>query len=66
MASLSLVTKNKSQQKIVLELDAFKFEKLMADFGYFSDDFLACVDRAEKDIKAGRIYKSKSLKEIKK
>ena len=29
----------------------------------FSDDFLASIDRAEKDVKAGRVHKLKSLKD---
>ena len=65
MASISLVAKYKTQNKLTLELDADKFEKLLADFGYFSDDFLKSVERAEKDVKAGRVKKYKSLADIK-
>jgi len=62
MASMNIQIKNNSQnQKMVIELDAVKFEKLVASFGFFSDDFCESVERAEKDYKAGRVKKIKSL-----
>ena len=30
----------------------------------YSDEFLACIDRAEEDIKAGRVHRIKSLSEL--
>ena len=49
---------------VVVEMDAERFERLAADFGLFSRDFLASRARAERDIKAGRLTKIKSLKDV--
>jgi len=48
----------------VVEMDAEHFERLAADFGLFSRDFLASLARAERDIKADRLTKIKSLKDV--
>ena len=50
--------------KVLIELDAHQFEKLAADFGFFSQDFLASLDRAEEDYKKGRIKKINSLRDL--
>ena len=49
---------------MVVEMDADRFEKLAADFGLFSEDFLNSLGRAERDVKAGRLTKIKSLKQF--
>ena len=49
---------------VVVEMDAERFERLAADFGLFSRDFLASLARAERDIKAERLTKIKSLKDV--
>jgi hypothetical protein len=66
MSSLTLTIKkdNGRKQRILVEIDAGQFERLAAQFGFFGDDFLKSIDRAEKDIKAGRIRKVKSLREL--
>ncbi len=63
MSSLTL-TITKRNQKVLIEMDADRFEKLAADFGFFSKDFLKSLERAEKDVKAGRIRKIQSLREL--
>lgn len=55
--------KNRKHRAMV-ELDADKFEKLAAIFGLFNPDFLKSLAKAEKDIKAGRITKLRSLKDL--
>ena len=60
MASLNITIKpcaTRSQKKFLIELDAEKFEKLAADFGFFNSEFLESLDRAEKDYRAGRVKK---------
>jgi len=47
-----------------IEVDADRFERVAAALGMFSDEFLASLDRAERDIKAGRIHKAKSLADL--
>lgn len=68
MLSLNLTIKPRvnHSRKILVELDADKFERLAADLGFFSSDFLKSLDQAERDYKAGRTTKIKSLKELRK
>ena len=63
MATLEVTIKKKNN-RVVVEMDAEHFERLAADFGLFSRDFLASLARAERDIKAGRLTKIKSLKDV--
>ena len=66
MVSLNITIKERENRsrKATIELDADKFEKLAGVFGLFNPDFLKSLDRAEKDYKAGRVLKIKSLKEL--
>lgn len=67
MKSLTIDIKpNIKSKKIVIEMDADKFEKLAGDFGFFNPEFLKSLDRAEKDYKTGRIKKISSLRELRK
>ena len=63
MASLELTIK-KRNHRVLIEMDADRFEKLAADFGFFSKDFLESLEQSEKDLKAGRVKKIQSLKEL--
>ena len=58
------VTIKKKNNRVVVEMNADRFEKLAADFGLFSRDFLESLSRAERDIKASRLKKIKSLREV--
>lgn len=64
MASLTITIKPKVNEgrKVLVEMDAEKFERLMASLGFFNPDFLKSLERAEKDYKTGRFKKIKSLK----
>ena len=66
MNSLSIKIKPKinHSQKVLIELNADKFERLAANFGFFSQEFLESLENAEKDYKKSRIRKIKSLKEL--
>jgi len=64
MASLTVKVKDKSSNKLLLELNSNNFERLLADFGFFSSDFLKSIDKAEKDYKTGKVKKIKSLQEL--
>ena len=68
MVSLNITIKEKKNRfhKAIVELDADKFEKLAALLGFFNPYFLKSLDRAEKDYKAGRVTKMKSLKDLRK
>jgi hypothetical protein len=63
MSSLELTIK-KRNHRVLVEMDADQFEKLAANFGFFSKEFLSSLERAEKDVKAGRIRKVQSLKQL--
>ena len=63
MASLELTIK-KRNHRVLVEMDADRFEKLAADLGFFSKEFLKSLERAEKDVKAGRIRKIQSLRQL--
>jgi hypothetical protein len=65
MASLTIAVKTQAKsKKFIIELDAEKFEKIAANFGFFNPDFVASITRAEQDYQAGRIKKIKSLKDL--
>jgi len=68
MASLTITIKPEVNhpKKILVEMDIERLEKLIATLGLFNPEFLESLERAEKDYKAGRIKKIKSLKELRK
>ena len=68
MASLTITIKPRLNhpRKILVEMDAERFEKLAASLGLFNSEFLKSLDRAEKDYKTGRVKKIKSLEELRK
>jgi len=63
MSSLELTIK-KRNNRVLVEMSADRFERLAADLGFFSKEFLNSLERAEKDVKAGRIRKVQSLKQL--
>lgn len=66
MASLNITIKqdNRHPKKTVLEFNADQFERVAAAFGFFNPEFLKSLDRAEKDVKAGRVKRLRSLKDL--
>ncbi|HEY4483141.1 MAG: hypothetical protein A3I39_02635 [Candidatus Yanofskybacteria bacterium RIFCSPLOWO2_02_FULL_47_9b] len=52
--------------KFVVEMDANRLEKLASMFGMYNPDFLDSLERAERDVKAGRVYKLRSLRDLRK
>ena len=67
MAFLTIIIKPKvNHRKILIEMDADKFERLAASLGFFRSQFLKSLDQAEKDHQANRIRKIKSLRELRK
>lgn len=54
----------KRKEKVRVELDAERFERLAAGLGFFNSAFVASVDRAEKEIAGGRIKRLRSLKDL--
>jgi len=67
MTSLNFtIKKSKHSRKILVEIDADRLERLASALGFFSSEFLKSLQRAEKDYKAHRIKKIKSLREPRK
>ncbi|MEK7151481.1 MAG: hypothetical protein AAB784_02080 [Patescibacteria group bacterium] len=51
-------------KKILVEMDADKFEKLAAGLGLFSDDFMDSLARAENEYRKKKYKKVASLKDL--
>lgn len=64
MNTLPITIKKNNSQDITIKMDASKFERLAANFGFFNPDFLQSLSRSEKDFKNGSVKKIKSLKEL--
>jgi len=67
MASLPVTVRPASRARrrtLRIEVDAEKFERLAADFGLFNPEFLASLERAEADVRAGRVRKITSLRTL--
>lgn len=70
MATLDVTIKHhgtmppRRSEKILIEIDRDKFERIAAHLGLFSKEFLASIARAENDVKARKIRRIRSLKEL--
>ncbi len=65
MASLVLNVKTRTRQrKLVVELDADQFERLAANFGFFSSEFFGSLARAEQEIAQGKVQRLRSLRQL--
>lgn len=60
------ITKKAKNNKatFTVEFDANRFERVAAALGMFSNDFLVSMDKAEKEVKAGKTKKLSSLKDL--
>ena len=52
------------EQKVRVELDAERFERLAAGLGFFTPEFVASIDRAEREITEGKTKRLRSLKDL--
>lgn len=64
MASLPIKVRQTTSQTINLQVNRNAFERLADLFGFFQPKFLQSLDRAEADIKKGRVKKLHSLKDL--
>ena len=65
MVSLNITIKEgKNKSHKMIEFDVGQFERLAAALNMFNPDFIKRLNKAEKDIKAGRIRKINSLKDL--
>lgn len=52
------------KEKVRVELDAERFERLAAGLGFFTSEFVSSVDRAEREIVEGKTKRLHSLKDL--
>ncbi|MEK7146668.1 MAG: hypothetical protein AAB772_00240 [Patescibacteria group bacterium] len=66
MNSLAVLIKPKKtvRKKILVEINAEQFERLAANLGFFGQEFLQSLRKAEQEYRQGKIKKIKSLKEL--
>jgi len=51
-------------RRIIVEMDAERFERMASDFGFFRPEFLESLDRAEQEISQKKIKRLRSLKDL--
>ena len=54
----------KETQKVVVEMDVNRFERLAAGFGLFREEFLESLDKAEQELALAKTKILKSLKSL--
>ncbi|MBI3442328.1 MAG: hypothetical protein HY007_00975 [Candidatus Sungbacteria bacterium] len=64
MLTLTIRPSVKRDRKVRVELNAERFERLAAGLGFFTSQFVASIDRAEKEIAEGRTKRLQSLKDL--
>lgn len=57
-------SRTRSTRSVKLEFNAKTFEELARLLGYYSPEFLQSLERAERDIKKGRVYPASSIHEL--
>lgn len=62
--TLTIRPMRKRKEKVRVELDAERFERLAAGLGFFTSEFIASVDRAEREIAEGRTRRLRRLKDL--
>ena len=64
MLTLTMRPLLKRERKVRVEFDAERFERLAAGLGFFSPQFIASINRAEKEISEGKAKRLRSLKDL--
>lgn len=66
MATLNITIRPRQtrSRKLVVELDAVRFERLAAGLGLFSREFLASLERAERETAQGKARRLRSLRDL--
>lgn len=63
VATITVERKPKSK-RVIVEIDAEGLERLAANLGLFTPDFLRSLSHAERDIAFGRTKRLRSLREL--
>ena len=64
MTTSTLTVKKMGGRRVTIEVDIDQFERLAANLGFFNPEFLKSLNRAEKDIKDGRVQQIHSLSHL--
>ena len=66
MATLNVTIRPRQarSRKIIVELDADRFERLAADLGLFSRTFLSSLERAEREVAQSKARRLRSLRDL--
>ena len=59
-----IVEQKSNSNRIKIEIDATKFERLAANLGLFSKSFLSSLDKSEKEAKQGKLTRLSSFKDL--
>lgn len=63
MATITVERKPNSQ-RVTVEIDAEKLERLAATLGLFNEEFLKSLSRSERDVALGRTKRLRSLRDL--
>lgn len=66
MATLNVTIRPRQagSRKLIIELDADRFERLAAGLGLFSREFLSSLERAERETARGKARRLRSLRDL--
>ncbi len=54
----------KTSEKVIIEMDVNRFERLAADFGFFNRELLESLERAERQVSQKKIKRLHSLRDL--
>ena len=63
-ATLPLTISKQRHDKVNIEVDRNRLERVVASLGLFTKDFIASLDRAEEDVQHGRVRAVRSLRSL--
>jgi hypothetical protein len=64
MASLPITISKKTARRYYIEIDSSRLKRLADVFGFYNPVFVEEIDQAERDIRAGRVRKIRSFKDL--
>ena len=64
MNLITITTKNPKSKKYNVSMDLSVLEKIAGSFGLFKTDFINDIKESLRDMKAGRVIKARSLRDL--
>ena len=58
------VEQKPNSNRITIEVDVNKFERLAANLGLFSKEFLSSLNQSERETKQGKLTRLRNLKDL--